>query len=112
MHMSQVCKSLSLQHIQQSKHLQPLIAHSMAAALMILHVQEFREHGRSREAIEMAFDEVLKQKMKSRHRYGFQPPKSGRRTDVQGDPVVSIPSLHEHDASHIPAQVLCVLHCI
>ena len=53
-------------------------------------MQEFRDHERSREAIEMAFDEVLKQKMKSRHRYGFQPPKSGRRTDAQGDPVVSI----------------------
>ena len=37
----------------------------------------------------MALDEILKQKMKIRHKYGFKPPKSGRRTDVEGDPTVS-----------------------
>ncbi|KAL0041566.1 hypothetical protein WJX79_007563 [Trebouxia sp. C0005] len=48
--------------------------------------EEFKAHGRSREAIEMAFDAILKQKMKVRHKYGFKPPKSGRRSDVEGDP--------------------------
>ena len=51
-------------------------------------LQEFKGHGRSREAVEMAFDEILKQKMKVRHKYGFKPPKSGKRTDVEGDPTV------------------------
>ncbi len=55
-------------------------------------LQEFKAHGRSREAIEMAFDAILKQKMKVRHKYGFKPPKSGRRSDVEGDPTVSLHS--------------------
>lgn len=54
-------------------------------------VQEFKAHDKSRESIEMALDEILKQKMKIRHKYGFKPPKSGRRTDVEGDPTVSQP---------------------
>lgn len=48
--------------------------------------EEFKAHDKSRESIEMALDEILKQKMKIRHKYGFKPPKSGRRTDVEGDP--------------------------
>lgn len=52
-------------------------------------MQEYKAHDRSRESIEMALDEILKQKMKIRHKYGFKPPKSGRRTDVEGDPTVS-----------------------
>lgn len=51
-------------------------------------VQEYKAHDKSRESIEMALDEILKQKMKIRHKYGFKPPKSGRRTDVEGDPTV------------------------
>lgn len=51
-------------------------------------VQEFKAHGRSREAIEMAFDDILKQKMKVRHKYGFKPPKTGRRSDVEGEATV------------------------
>lgn len=58
-------------------------------AMLIL--QEFKAHDKSRESIEMALDEILKQKMKIRHKYGFKPPKSGRRTDVEGDPTVSQP---------------------
>ena len=57
--------------------------------LMPTLVQEFKAHDKSRESIEMALDEILKQKMKIRHKYGFKPPKSGRRTDVEGDPTVS-----------------------
>ena len=52
-------------------------------------LQEYKAHDKSRESIEMALDEILKQKMKIRHKYGFKPPKSGRRTDVEGDPTVS-----------------------
>ena len=57
--------------------------------LMSSLVQEFKAHDKSRESIEMALDDILKQKMKIRHKYGFKPPKSGRRTDVEGDPTVS-----------------------
>ena len=53
-------------------------------------VQEYKAHDRSRESIEMALDEILKQKMKIRHKYGFKPPKSGRRSDVEGDPTVRL----------------------
>lgn len=60
---------------------------------MCCFMQEYKAHGRSREAIEMAFDEILKQKMKVRHKYGFKPPKTGRRTDVEGEPTVSFPLL-------------------
>lgn len=68
--------------------------------LMLRLLQEYKAHDKSRESIEMALDEILKQKMKIRHKYGFKPPKSGRRTDVAGDPTVSgaylgsPPSLH------------------
>lgn len=57
--------------------------------LMPCLLQEYKAHEKSRESIEMALDEILKQKMKIRHKYGFRPPKSGRRTDVEGDPTVS-----------------------
>ena len=59
------------------------------------HLQEYKEHERSREAIELAFDAILQQKMKTRHKYGFRPPRSGRKTDVAGDPV-SYASLVAH----------------
>lgn len=67
---------------------------------MPCHVQEFKAHDKSRESIEMALDEILKQKMKIRHKYGFKPPKSGRRTDVEGDLTVSEP---------LEACLLCIL---
>lgn len=38
----------------------------------------------------MAFDAVLNHKMKSRQKYGFRPPKTGRKTDVDGEPKQSI----------------------
>ena len=56
-------------------------------------MQEYKAHGQSREAVEMAFDEILKQKMKVRHKYGFKPPRTGRRSDVEGEATVSLPSL-------------------
>lgn len=48
--------------------------------------ETYKHHEASREAIEWAFDSVLNDKMKSRQKYGFRPPKTGRKTDVEGDP--------------------------
>jgi len=73
------------------------------------HLQEFKAHGRSREAIEMAFDAILKQKMKVRHKYGFKPPKSGRRSDVEGDPTVSLHSWSYSDAH--TSHACCYFSC-
>ena len=66
-----------------------------AQTCMFWLTQEYKAHGRSREAIEMAFDEILKQKMKVRHKYGFRPPKTGRRTDMEGEPTVSVLSRND-----------------
>ncbi|KAK9817257.1 hypothetical protein WJX72_011944 [[Myrmecia] bisecta] len=46
---------------------------------------QYKAHGPSREAIEMAFDSILGDKMKVRHKYGFKPPRTGRKTDAAGD---------------------------
>ena len=48
-------------------------------------VQAYKRHERSREAIEMAYESILAQDMKKRQKYGFKPPKMGRRTDAQAD---------------------------
>ncbi|CAK0785544.1 hypothetical protein CVIRNUC_008754 [Coccomyxa viridis] len=45
----------------------------------------YKAHERSRESIEMAFDTILQEKMKVRHKQGFKPPKRGRKTDLEGD---------------------------
>ena len=37
----------------------------------------------------MAFDTILQEKMKVRHKQGFRPPKRGRKTDLEGDALVS-----------------------
>ena len=37
----------------------------------------------------MAFDTILQEKMKVRHKQGFKPPKRGRKTDLEGDAPVS-----------------------
>lgn len=47
--------------------------------------QTYKRHERSRESIEAAYENILVLDMKKRQKYGFQPPKTGRRTDVQGD---------------------------
>jgi ATP-dependent HslUV protease ATP-binding subunit HslU len=39
----------------------------------------YRWHEPSREAIELAFDSIIQEKMKSRHKFGFQPVRMGRR---------------------------------
>lgn len=48
-------------------------------------VEQYREHEPSRESIELAFDSILQQTMRSRHKFGFRPPKRGRRGDAEGD---------------------------
>jgi hypothetical protein len=48
-------------------------------------VEQYRPHAPSREAIEGAFDTILKRQMKERHRLGFRPPSRGRRGDAAAD---------------------------
>ena len=52
---------------------------------LVWRVQTYKAHERSRESIEMAFDTILQEKMKVRHKQGFKPPKRGRKTDLEGD---------------------------
>ena len=56
---------------------------------LVCGVQTYKAHERSRESIEMAFDTILQEKMKVRHKQGFRPPKRGRKTDLEGDAEVS-----------------------
>lgn len=46
---------------------------------------QYRSHEPSRESIELAFDTILQEKMKARHRFGFRPPTRGKRGEAQGD---------------------------
>ena len=48
--------------------------------------QAYKRHERSREAIELAYEAILSQDMKKRQKYGFKPPKLGRRTDADAEP--------------------------
>ena len=47
--------------------------------------EQYREHEASREAIELAFDDILQEKMKVRHRFGFRPPQRGKRGEATGN---------------------------
>ena len=51
--------------------------------------QQYRGHEHSRESIELAYDRILQEKMNVRHKHGFKPVRTGRKTDVQGDAEVS-----------------------
>ena len=51
--------------------------------------EQYKRHEPSRESIELAFDEILQSKMKFRHKYGFQPPNTGKKSDATGTPKVS-----------------------
>ncbi len=53
--------------------------------------QTYKSHERSREAIEFAYEAILKQDMKRRQKYGFKPPKLGRKTDLDADVVSARP---------------------
>ena len=55
--------------------------------LSIWPLQSYRKHAPSREAIELAFDRVLKASYETRQKHGFKPPKMGRRTDAAARPV-------------------------
>ena len=51
--------------------------------------QQYRWHEASRESIELSFEKILNEKMSVRHKRGFQPPNTGRKSDVEGDPEVT-----------------------
>lgn len=53
-------------------------------------VEQYKWHEPSREAIELAFDDIMQEKLKDRHRLGFRPPKTGRRTDVLGEKRIGV----------------------
>ena len=68
----------------------------------------YRSHERSREAVEGAFDSILKERMRLRHKLGFRPPKAGRggkadfskpkrslaaRAGMLFDPLVTLPTV-------------------
>lgn len=48
--------------------------------------EQYKEHEPSLESIELAFDSILQSSIKFRNKYGFRPPKTGRRSDISGDP--------------------------
>jgi hypothetical protein len=57
----------------------------------LCYVQQYKAHERSRESIELAFDSILQKKYKLRHKYGFRPPATGRKTDLAADEEVLHP---------------------
>lgn len=48
---------------------------------------QYSAHEPSRESIELAFDDILQEKMKVRHRFGFRPPTRGKYGEAKGDPL-------------------------
>ncbi|KAL6762358.1 hypothetical protein V8C86DRAFT_2520626 [Haematococcus lacustris] len=46
--------------------------------------EDYRWHEPSREAIELAFESILKEKYRVRQKLGFQPPRSGKRGEAVG----------------------------
>lgn len=48
--------------------------------------QQYKWHEPSRESIELAFDTIIQEKLKVRHKFGFRPPRGGRRGDIDGAP--------------------------
>lgn len=44
--------------------------------------EQYKWHEPSREAIEMAFDRLLQKHMGERFKFGFRPPRTGRRSDI------------------------------
>eukprot|EP00877_Chromochloris_zofingiensis_P009418 jgi/Chrzof1/472/Cz01g17020.t1 len=52
--------------------------------------EQYKLHEPSKDAIELAFDTVLQEKLKRRHKFGFKPPKTGSRKDVVGEERISL----------------------
>lgn len=50
--------------------------------------QTYKDHADSREAIEGAFDRILKEDWKDRQKYGFRPPRTNKKGDKDAEPVV------------------------
>lgn len=53
-------------------------------------VEQYKWHEPSKEAIELAFDDILQERIRARQKLGFRPPKTGRRTDLVGETRVSL----------------------
>lgn len=51
--------------------------------------QQFAAHAPSVEAVEQAYEVILKENMKYRKKFGFQPPSMGRKTDMRAQKVSS-----------------------
>lgn len=49
----------------------------------------------------MAFDDILQKKYKLRNKYGFRPPSTGRKTDVEGDEEVGMHKQTQPCLSHL-----------
>lgn len=69
---------------------------------------QYREHEPSRECIEVAFDDILQEKMKVRHKFGFRPPQRGKRGDAAGDsPRLSIwQQIRSKFESYVPGSTI------
>lgn len=52
--------------------------------------QQYKWHEPSRESIELAFDGIIQEKLKARHKFGFRPPRMGRRGGPDGAPRKSL----------------------
>jgi hypothetical protein len=76
-----------------------------------LHVQQYKQHERSRESIELAFDSILQKKYKLRHKYGFRPPATGRKTDLAGDEEVLTPSARWQPTVHLGSGSVASCSC-
>lgn len=59
--------------------------------------EQYKWHEPSRESIELAYDQIIKEKMQARQKFGFKPPRTGRRKDAIGEP--DQPSLADRFAS-------------
>ena len=51
-------------------------------------VEQYKGHEASRESIELAFDDILQEKIKLRAKFGFKPPQRGKYGEAKGDELV------------------------
>jgi len=53
-------------------------------------VEQFAAHAPSVEAVEQAYEVILKENMKYRKKFGFQPPSMGRKTDMRAQKRITV----------------------
>lgn len=63
---------------------------SVIYSYTIFFMQEYKWHAPSREAIELAYDSILQEKMNVRNKFGFKPRRTGRKTDLEAEPEVRL----------------------